>query len=781
MKPGLCSRIAGLLKKGFASEFDRLSNFADRRRIAVIAFGALLGLLVSRLGQIHFLILVICALLAIMIVLVKNRGYRTVLPAVIALIVFGMLYQCANERPSDLPVGHHSVNGVICQYPVLQQEDGRTVYTLDNIVIDGKERSYKLRLYLYDTDPVYYVGDVLSFDNLKITVPSGVRNPNGFNFNQYLWTGKTALVANANPSDISVTGRQMSVKRILTDLRTKLALICDDVFLEQSDVVKAVLIGDKSTISESLYTDFSSTGISHVLALSGLHVSMIALLLEWVFSKLYCPRTAKHILITLLLWAYTVMTGSSPSTVRALIMYAITCFTIEMGYRPDTMTTLSWTFLLQSAYNPLLIGNTGFIMSYASVFAILLIVGIRNNSRQTRLSKVFGRISDAARASFAVQVLTFPLLASLFYGIPLLSVPINMICVPLAVLALYMGFVILLIGLLSVNIACALAFPVRLIWAGIKAVSTYAAKLPFAYILSSAWPPLLIALYAVIAFSCSVYLTASKERRVTGICALLIIAFLTLLPGDRIEHLKVTFLDVGSADCTVLNAQGDVYIVDAGKDNSVAADYLISNGQNLRGIFLTHTDIDHYGGIFDILRRFPKASIYLPECWDRQNVNDRLLEQLYGRNIYYLSAGDTVNLSNDVSINVLWPYEGFDPPIDNDGSMVMNVSYKDTAMLLTADIGDKYDHLCAAPSQILKVSHHGSKYATTEAFLDINQPQTAVISVGNNSFGHPTKETLSRLAAHGSEVYRTDYLGAITIDIYDDGVYTVSPYLTEGK
>ena len=221
--------------------------------------------------------------------------------------------------------------------------------------------------------------------------------------------------------------------------------------------------------------------------------------------------------------------------------------------------------------------------------------------------------------------------------------------------------------------------------------------------------------------------------------------------------------------------------MDAGKDNSIAADFLISERMNLRGVFLSHTDIDHYGGIFDVLRRYPNVRIYLPECWDRQNPTERLLDALYGKDITYLSAGDTVQLSKDVLIDVLWPNEGFEPPSDNDGCLVMAVRYKGTDMLLAADIGEKYDSLINVPCEILKVSHHGSKYATTDAFLDSTEPKAAIISVGGNSFGHPTEETLSRLSDHGAEIYRTDYMGAITIDVYNDGEYTITPFLLEAK
>ena len=259
----------------------------------------MLGLIISRQSQTAFLVAVICVLSSLSVLLLSKKKSYALFAALITVVVFGTLYQYSNIRPSALPVGHHTVTGTICQNPIEQTENGRTVYTLNELKIDGKKRSYKLRLYVYETDLQFSAGDVISIDSLKLTIPSGVRNPNGFDYNQYLWIDGTALVANANSSNIILDRKTTSLKSVLLGFREKLSDICDEVFAEQSDVMKAVLLGDRSDVSESVYSDFSTTGISHVLALSGLHVSLIALMLEWVLSKLYCPRSAKHIFICL--------------------------------------------------------------------------------------------------------------------------------------------------------------------------------------------------------------------------------------------------------------------------------------------------------------------------------------------------------------------------------------------------------------------------------------------------------------------------------------------------
>ena len=149
---------------------------------------------------------------------------------------------------------------------------------------------------------------------------------------------------------------------------------------------------------------------------------------------------------------------------------------------------------------------------------------------------------------------------------------------------------------------------------------------------------------------------------------------------------------------------------------------------------------------------------------------------LYGRVTRYLCAGDEVELSDRVSLRVLWPPEGFETPNDNDGSLAVRLTYGDFSLIMLGDLTESYDALCGEPATALKVAHHGSKYATSDALLAIVRPETAVISVGSNAHGHPTPEVLSRLEAVGAQVYRTDESGAVTLDVSKEGEWRVTGY-----
>ncbi len=631
-------------------------------------------------------------------------------------------------------------------------------------------------MYIYGSAPGLIEGDQVHFDEAKLSLPSSRQNPGGFDFAAYLKRRGVFLCASAQGADTALAGATFSPMRALTLARQSLSDTANQIFTSDADVIKAVLLGDRSDLDDALYNDFSTSGLSHLIALSGLHVSAIALLLEALLKLIRLPRGPRFALTLIALTVYTLMTGASSSTVRAVVMYALLCAGLMFGYRVDTLTRLALSLLIQLAANPLLIGDTGFVLSYASVTGILCFA----DSADLRHKGIWAKVLSGARTSFSAQVFTYPLLAGFFYTVPLLGVPVNALCVPLALAGVYLGAGALLAGVIYAPVGAVAAVPARLIWSAIKWTGARVASWPFSAIYSGAWPWALTAGYLVLAFLSSAYFTASRDKRIYGLTALVLICALTLLPAAPIDHMQVTFLDCGNADAAAINAQGHTYLIDCGSDSSVTADYLISSRAVVSGIFLTHADADHYGGIFDVLRRYPKAPLYLPECWDRMSAPEELSDLLYGRNVHYLCQGDSVTLSGDVHMEILWPPEGFTPPNDNDGSLVARVMYEDFSLILYGDLTSAYDALCAQDSDAIKIAHHGSKHASSPEMLSLVSPKIAIISVGNNSYGHPTPEVLQRLKEVGAKVYRTDESGAIRLDVQANGDIQIQQYALGG-
>ena len=679
----------------------------------------------------------------------------------------------------DLPIGKYNVTAVVCEEPIEQTEQHRTVITVKNARADGRAVKGKIRIYIYSTRLEYEVGQSLKIENCKLSIPDGVTNPNGFDFNAYLWRNGVSLCGSANAENITVIGEEGSLKRTLYRIRRDLCGISDRLFEDSSDVMRAVLLGDRSGLSDETYEDFSRVGIAHIIALSGLHVSAIALALDWIMKRLRFPRTLRSLISVVLLVLYTVMTGAGSSTIRAVLMYAILCIDREMGYPSDTLTRMGIAFLIQLGFNPLLIGDNGFVLSYISVAAILSFSeAFLNAERMKRLPQPVQTVINAGSASFAVQTVTFPLLSGMFYSVSAVSVPINMICVPFAILALYLGAASLGLGCISIKAAAVIGWPAKMLWRGIKILCKTVSGWSVSQITACPWPVWLMVLFFVIAIRSGVYLARTKTGQRIGLGLLVMIILLFLIwPIPKIDHLQITFVDVGYGDGTVVNAQGSTYVIDCGRDNGIVADFLSSERRNVKAIFVSHPDSDHIGGLKEILARYPWVKVYLPSDWNKLEVNEETARLIENTNVVYLSQGDSVALSEEVNAHVIWPPADFEPDSDNNGCLVLKIEYKQAEALFMADVTDKFDASCAVDTDVLKVAHHGSKYATTERFLSGASPEISVISVGGNSFGHPTEQVLTRLKDIGSEILRTDQCGAIIMDLYEDGRIEYTSYL----
>lgn len=700
--------------------------------------------------------------------------------------LFSFLYGIRNERPADLPNGSFAITATICEQPIDQAEKHRIVLTLDDVKNDEFSLDTKVRLYLYSPQNSYRMGDRLTIENIKLSVADGVTNPDGFDFNQYLHMRGVDLCGSAQEKYITINSYEKSIKRLMLNLRTHLCEISDKVFGEQSDVMRSMLLGDRTILSDETYENFATVGIAHLIAISGLHVSAIAMFLEWILKKLRCRRIVRVSTVTAILILYTVMTGSGVSTVRALIMYVISSAILLCGYQADLLNILSLSLLIQLGCNPLLIGDNSFLLSYSSVFAISftadLIGKATKETERSFIRRALRTIFEAGVISVFVEIVTYPLLCRLFYRVPILSAPINMLCVPLAMLALYAGIILLPVGCILPKAAAVLAYPVKLIWSLIKAASAWVASLPFAQLNTGSWAILAILAYGILAAFSSPYFTDNKHRRVIGITAMVCAIFATVLwPRKPVDHMRITFLDVGYGDGAVVESNGYVYTVDTGRDNDIVSDFLTAHRASLQGIFLTHPDSDHAGGLSELLRRYPNADVYVPDCWDEMDVTDEIKEKLFERDIHYLCAGDALFLNGDIAVNVLWPPEDFVPDEDNNGCLVVSMEYSGNSVLFMGDLTDEYDARIKSDCDVLKVAHHGSKYATTEVFLEEATPEFAVISVSNNSFGHPTTEVLERLAAVGAEVYRTDTGGSVFAEFLNDGSIVTYTYLNSEK
>ncbi len=709
------------------------------------------------------------------------------------MLLFSFYTSLRDQRPALSVNKKGDVTGVVSNNPLYQPDKNRTALYLDDVTIDGEQFPYKAYVYMYgyNEENVFEYGQTLNLPEAGLWLPDGRTNPGGFDFRSYLWRKDTAVCVSSSVSKTEIVSETNSLRRSLYRFNSYLSQRFDDVFPKNAGIMRALLLGDRTYLDDETYESFQDAGVAHLVALSGLHVSCVAVFFESLLLLFLVPAKPRGAITVVLIFFYTIMTGASASLMRASMMYALFVVARFTGNPSDLLTRLSGAFLIQLIINPLTIHDTGMQLSYLSVLSLALMYKplravfpyIRSKRADGESIPVilYNRFADAFSSSAAIQLGTLPSMSALFHSVPVLSVPVNLLVVPLGLMTVYLGASAIILSFAFMPMALMLGRVTDAVWTAILYLTKNVSDLSFALMNVRAWKTGIVFFYFALMALASPYMT--EKRRVSGAltASLTCLAIAAVLwPTPVHKGLDIVFLDAGYADSCVVLAENDAYVVDCGKENEITADYLTASGVNVRGIFISHPDIDHAGGVGEILKRYPDAEIYVSGCWDKMEVGEVVSAALEGRKLHYLSTGDTVTLSGDITANVVWPDAGFAPKEDNDGSLVINVVYGNASALLTGDVTERADKYIQADVDVLKVAHHGSKKATSDVFLDAVTPEIAVISVSSNGHGHPTEEVLSRLSSRNCAVYRTDQSGAITISMLEDGTYRVKTELTPG-
>ena len=233
-------------------------------------------------------------------------------------------------------------------------------------------------------------------------------------------------------------------------------------------------------------------------------------------------------------------------------------------------------------------------------------------------------------------------------------------------------------------------------------------------------------------------------------------------------------LDAGQANCAILTTEGHTYVFDVGDTYTPATDYLNATCLHIDGVFLSHPHEDHAGGLSDLLTAFRPDAIYVPVNWyDCEGTSDSItegIEQARAMNIpiVEISAGDEMKLSRDAMLTVYNPDDGGVPDDINDLSLVLHAEQGGHSALFTGDLTMEGEPEALPECDILHVPHHGSDNASSYELLMQTAPEYAVISVGENNYGHPGEDALERIEASGAEILRTDALGAIKLTLSGD-------------
>lgn len=656
---------------------------------------------------------------------------------------------------------------------------------------EGRFETKQMLVYLAGIQN-YPVGTDLSLSG-TIYPTEEPTNPGQFNSRLYYAGKGISYTFYAERAEILAL-HSSPVQDALLALQKRLGEVYEQVLNEQDNqLLQAMVLGRKEGLDAEVKELYQRNGISHLLAISGLHLSMVGMGLYRLLRKLTGSYAAAGIPSVCFLAAYGWMTGASISTVRAALMCGMVILADLIGRTYDMLTGIGVSALILMLTNPLSARQSAFLLSYGAVLAIALLVPVWRLYK-----KHFGPVWQSLSVSLSVLSVTFPILLCTFCEYPLYSTLLNLLVIPLMSILMVCGLLCGGLGLVCLPAARLCAIPCHLIlavyeWTGRKCLLLPGSLLTIGC--PSGWKILLY--YGILAAGLILLYKEkrrkkywrgkeafSPEKRIlaAALCPLILCAGLLCV---RISGgLEICMLDVGQGDSVFLKMpDGTTCLYDGGSSNvkNVGAYRLLpflkwSGVRELDYILISHMDRDHISGLEELAEESKSSGGLQIGCavLPKLAVKDEAYEEMEavfqdaGIQILYMGAGDRMQ-GGEFSFTCLWPERETRSEDRNDLSMVLLAEYRDFQMLLTGDIGKETERSlvflgCLKEVEILKTAHHGSRHSSAELFLDQIRPMVSLISCSaSNPYGHPGEETLERLRDAGSQIFITKDAGAIRI------------------
>ncbi len=612
-------------------------------------------------------------------------------------------------------------------------------------------------------------------------------NPGEFDAaNYYMILGIGARIKSAQLLGIGTTS--WYVREMLYRLREQWQ---DNLYIgfgnKEAALLAKMLLGVGNGLDEEIRDLYQNNGIVHILSISGLHISLLGMGVYKGLRRMGIPMKLAAVAGGVIIIGYGVMTGFGISASRAVGMYLIHMLGECCGKTYDMLTAMGVLLLGLQLQNPYVAYHSGFLLSFSSVAGVGMLSELlqspvmlfrRIPGERKGISyckKILQKMSSGLQVSLSVTIFTLPIQLYFFYKIPIYSVFVNLLVIPFMSIVMLVGLLVMVMpifGFLS---------PVEAgIFGWFEWLCHSFEALP-GHTLLIGRPDMWKILFYYILLMSIIFLGKRVRRilRLFGVAGLVI--FITLRYE---EGLQITMLDVGQGDCICVD-NGQVFLFDGGSSSrqnvgeKVILPFLQHEGiDEIEGIFLSHADIDHSSGILQLLNsdevRIHK--IYLPDV-SEGNRQEYETIQMAAKNIpiQYVSRGDRWELG-DMVLTCLHP-KSKDTQEGNAHSACYLLQKDTFSMLFTGDVeGEGEERLTEElvrrgikQVDVLKVAHHGSRYSTTESFLEVLDIKNALISCGrNNSYGHPHKETVERLKGERCMVLMTSEQGAISIVVDKD-------------
>lgn len=701
---------------------------------------------------------------------------------------------------SSIPI---TIEGVISTRPSVSPEGSRLTVRIECVITGNQAETVTglLLLYVSEGDVSLTRGDRIRFIS-RVSVPRKLGLPGEFDYPRYLaFQGISATGRVASQADI-VLIHAAAVESPLRTIDIKARLLSDAIRgsipdERVSSVLTALLIGDQRRIPADLADAYTRAGVNHILSISGFHIGIIAAFITflaiWFLTRFEYPalhwnvrRIAVLIAVPAML-VYLFLTGNAPATARSVIMLIVFAVALLVERERDPINTLLLAAFFLVAFNPPTLFDISFQLSFLSLWGILVAVPLIMKFTAAVTSQWLRSIIQFVAASVAASFVTLLPVLFIFKVASINGILTNFLIVPLLGYgAVLTGFIALPLLVLFPSLAPLLLWPAAALVTISNQFIMWCTSLPvLTFHGTTAWDMFFFLMF----MSCMTFLRGRFLLTVSGLLIVVTASALHLYTATASDgRLHITMLSVGQAESMLLKLpDGSTLLVDGGG-------YLHENGndfgqrllapalgalhaERIDTMIATHNHPDHSGGLPFVIQNFP-----IGQFWSGPDVSTEVQRELLNRAVPQrtITAGDVLALPGPLAITVLSPAGSDKVQADsdesnvNEQSLVFRLSYGTFSMIFCADAGFEAEQRMLAgrydlKSTVLKVGHHGSRYSTSEAFLERVSPQLALISAGaGNRFGLPSTRTVDLLRSKKVPLYRTDRDG--TIELVTDGV-----------
>jgi competence protein ComEC len=560
-------------------------------------------------------------------------------------------------------------------------------------------------------------------------------------------------------------------------VRTTVGRSIEAVFPErEAGLLMGLSLGDDSELDPGVERDFKATGLTHLLVVSGGNVAMVLGPVLALVTMLGVPRPAQVAIGVFTVAFIVVLTGAEPSVMRAGAMTSLALVGLLLGRARSTAVVLSGAVLVLLILQPVLVRSIGFQLSVTAT-AGMVAMAAPLGERLTRF--VPAPVAAAAGTTFAAQLGVTPVLLFHFHDVPGVTLIANVVAAPTVAPSLLLGLAAAAAGIVSEPLGHVVGLVAQVPMRALELIANVAGRAPVAHVTSRGGPiVLLVGAVIVAGVTVALRIGWKPPRRAVIAC----IAVLPLLVWNSATSvgppsaLTVRFFDVGQGDAALVTTPaGMTMLVDGGPDEDLVATELAALGvKRLDVVVASHPHADHVVGLPSVFARFQVGLVLQPGCPSTSalqvEVDDAIADE--GIEVRNPWAGESF-VVGDVRLDVLSPHEcymGTESDTNNDALVIRLVRGDDVVLFATEPeepaqewlLEQSADHGLDLRADLLKVPHHGAATSVAEFFDAVAAP-VAVVSVGENTYGHPVPSTLAALAASGSDAWRTDQHGTITV------------------